>query len=67
MWARYHIGGDVEDDIVDGSNGNVTVLGVLKEDALDVICNLDEGEMQDLISGEATPLPLSTDTRGERV
>lgn len=32
VWARYHIGADVENDIVDGSN-NMTVLEVIKEDA----------------------------------
>lgn len=38
----------MEDDIVDGSNGNATVLEVLKEDALDVICKLDEGEIAEM-------------------
>jgi hypothetical protein len=33
VWARYHIGADVENDIVDGSS-NMTVLEVIKEDAL---------------------------------
>ncbi|KAJ5371984.1 hypothetical protein N7517_003990 [Penicillium concentricum] len=33
VWARYHIGGDVENDIVGGS-GNMTVLEVIKDDAL---------------------------------
>ncbi|RHZ49510.1 uncharacterized protein CDV56_106561 [Aspergillus thermomutatus] len=33
VWARYHIYGDVENGIVGGSN-NMTVLDVIKEDAL---------------------------------
>ncbi|OJK04726.1 hypothetical protein ASPACDRAFT_74297 [Aspergillus aculeatus ATCC 16872] len=33
VWARYHIGGDVENGIVGGSGG-MTVLEVIKEEAL---------------------------------
>lgn len=33
VWARYHIGADVENDIVGGSS-NMRVLEVIKEDAL---------------------------------
>ncbi|PYH49648.1 uncharacterized protein BP01DRAFT_396325 [Aspergillus saccharolyticus JOP 1030-1] len=33
VWARYHIGGDVENGIVGGSGG-MTVLEVIKENAL---------------------------------
>ncbi|KAJ5914308.1 hypothetical protein N7504_003191 [Penicillium tannophilum] len=33
IWARYHIGGDIEDDIPDASS-KMTVLDVIKEDAL---------------------------------
>jgi hypothetical protein len=77
IWARYHIGADVENDIIDSSS-NKTVLEVIKEDALsyrvsspeeyfkavsfylgtskndgrtdvlDIICNLDEGEIAEM-------------------
>lgn len=33
IWARYHLDGDVENGIIGGSN-NMTVLDVIKEDAL---------------------------------
>ncbi|KAJ5949990.1 hypothetical protein N7454_001574 [Penicillium verhagenii] len=33
IWARYHLHGDVENGIVGGSN-NMTVLELIKEDAL---------------------------------
>lgn len=41
VWARYHISGDVENGIVGGSN-NMTVLDVIKEDALEYRVNEPE-------------------------
>ncbi|KKK25384.1 hypothetical protein P175DRAFT_0497886 [Aspergillus ochraceoroseus IBT 24754] len=41
VWARYHISGDVENGIVGGSNG-MTVLDVIKEDALSYRVNEPE-------------------------
>ncbi|KAJ5108015.1 hypothetical protein N7456_004690 [Penicillium angulare] len=38
IWARYHIYGDVENEIVPGSD-NKTVLEVIKEDALEYKIN----------------------------
>ncbi|KAF7118134.1 hypothetical protein CNMCM5793_007527 [Aspergillus hiratsukae] len=41
VWSRYHIYGDVENGIVSGSN-NMTVLDVIKEDALSYRVNEPE-------------------------
>ncbi|KAE8149526.1 hypothetical protein BDV25DRAFT_156134 [Aspergillus avenaceus] len=41
VWARYHIYGDVDNGIVGGSN-NMTVLDVIKEDALSYRVNAPE-------------------------
>jgi hypothetical protein len=49
IWARYHIAGDVEEGLIDGGAGNLTVLQAIKDDARDYRMN-DEAMYADALS-----------------